>query len=237
MERLRVQDAIIRLESIATLPAREIDAALSTNGGSIALTIEGQSYVVPPGGRLLIGGPSGSGKSRLLGTLIGLRSDAPEDLAVDGQGVRTLGLAGLRPLFAYAAQDAGLIAGTVADNLRLARQGISEPEMWAALETACLAETVRNLPEGLTQWLGDNGARLSGGQRKRLVLARALLAGKPWLVLDEPSEGLDPETEHALYQRLSAWLDRTETGLVLVSHRSGLHALARQVVTLVPVSA
>ena len=237
MERLRVQDAIIRLESIATLPAREIDAALSTNGGSIALTIEGQSYVVPPGGRLLIGGPSGSGKSRLLGTLIGLRSDAPEGLAVDGQGVRTLGLAGLRPLFAYAAQDAGLIAGTVADNLRLARQGISEPEMWAALETACLAETVRNLPEGLTQWLGDNGARLSGGQRKRLVLARALLAGKPWLVLDEPSEGLDPETEHALYQRLSAWLDRTETGLVLVSHRSGLHALARQMVTLVPVSA
>ncbi|WP_240344831.1 ATP-binding cassette domain-containing protein [Novosphingobium sp. THN1] len=192
---------------------------------------------MPPGGRLLIAGPSGSGKSRLLGTLIGLRSDAPEGLAVDGQDVRALGLAGLRPLFAYAPQDAGMIAGTVADNLRLARPGITEPEMWAALETACLAETVRSLPQGLGEWLGDNGARLSGGQRKRLALARALLAAKPWLVLDEPSEGLDPETELALCQRLSAWLDKTGTGLVLVSHRSGLHLLARQVVTLVPISA
>jgi ATP-binding cassette subfamily C protein CydC len=158
-------------------------------------------------------------------------------LAVDGQDVRALGLAGLRPLFAYAPQDAGMIAGTVADNLRLARPGITEPEMWAALETACLAETVRSLPQGLGEWLGDNGARLSGGQRKRLALARALLAAKPWLVLDEPSEGLDPETELALCQRLSAWLDKTGTGLVLVSHRSGLHLLARQVVTLVPISA
>ena len=130
-----------------------------------------------------------------------------------------------------------MIAGTVADNLRLARPGITEPEMWAALETACLAETVRSLPQGLGEWLGDNGARLSGGQRKRLALARALLAAKPWLVLDEPSEGLDPETELALCQRLSAWLDKTGTGLVLVIHRSGLHLLARQVVTLVPISA
>lgn len=236
MERLRVQDAIIRLESIAMLPAREIDAALPTDGGNIAITIDGQSHAVPPGGRLLIAGPSGSGKSRLLGSLIGLRSDAPEGLTVGGQDVRALGLAGLRPLFSYAPQDAGLIAGTVADNLRLARPGITEPEMWAALETACLAETVRNLPEGLAQWLGDNGARLSGGQRKRLALARALLADKPWLVLDEPSEGLDPDTERALCQRLSAWLDQTGTGLVLVSHRSGPYALARQVVRLLPVS-
>lgn len=237
MERLRVHDAITRLESIAMLPARQTDATLPFVGGGIAVTIDGQFHAVPPGGRLLIAGPSGSGKSRLLGTLIGLRSDAPEGVAVDGQDVRALGLAGLRPLFAYAPQDAGMIAGTVADNLRLARPGITEPEMWAALETACLAETVRSLPQGLGEWLGDNGARLSGGQRKRLALARALLAAKPWLVLDEPSEGLDPETELALCQRLSAWLDKTGTGLVLVSHSSGLHLLARQVVTLVPISA
>lgn len=236
MERLRVQDAIIRLESIATLPARQTGSAACT-AEAITFTVAGAAHVLQPGGRLLIAGPSGSGKSRLLGTLIGLRGDAPEGLTVDRRDVRALGLAGLRPLFAYAPQDAGLIAGTVADNLRLARPGITEPEMWAALETACLAETVRSLPEGLAQWLGDNGARLSGGQRKRLALARALLAGKPWLVLDEPSEGLDPDTERALCQRLSAWLDQTGTGLVLVSHRSGLHALARQVVMLVPVSA
>ncbi len=237
MERLRAYDAINRLETLAMLPARQTNTVSAFAGGNITFTIDGRHHVLQPGGRIRIAGPSGSGKSRLLGTLIGLRGDAPEGVAAGGQDVRALGLEGLRPLFAYAPQDAGLIAGTVADNLRLARPGITEAEMWEALETACLAETVRNLPEGLAQWLGDNGARLSGGQRKRLALARALLARKPWLVLDEPSEGLDPETERVLCQRLAAWLDETGTGLVLVSHRSGLHALARQVATLVPVSA
>jgi ATP-binding cassette subfamily C protein CydC len=237
MERLRVQDAIERLESIAMLPTRRANAGSTATRTSITFTIDSKPHVLKPSERLLIAGPSGSGKSRLLGTLIGLRHDAPEGLAMGGQNVGALGLEGLRPLFAYAPQDAGLIAGTVADNLRLARPGITEAEMWEALDTACLVETVRSLPEGLNQWLGDNGARLSGGQRKRLVLARALLAQKPWLVLDEPSEGLDPETERALCQRLSGWLDATGTGLVLVSHRSGLHALAQQTVTLVPVNA
>lgn len=237
MEGLRVRDAIDRLESIAMLPPRQADATQTTAGGGIAFTTDGSPHLLQPGERILIAGPSGSGKSRLLGTLIGLRDDAPEGLAVGEQDVRARGLEGLRPLFAYTPQDAGLIAGTVADNLRLARPGITEAEMWEALETACLAATVRSLPDGLGEWLGDNGARLSGGQRKRLALARALLARKPWLVLDEPSEGLDPETERALCQRLSAWLDKTGTGLILVSHRSGLHALAGQVVTLVPVSA
>lgn len=237
MERLRVCDAIERLETLATLPARQADGAITSETGGITFIIDGRPHVLQRGERILIAGPSGSGKSRMLGTLIGLRRDAPEGLVVGGQDVGALGLERLRPLFAYAPQDAGLIAGTVADNLRLARPGITEAEMWEALEAACLAETVRSLPQGLAEWLGDNGARLSGGQRKRLALARALLAQKPWLVLDEPSEGLDPETEHALCQRLSAWLDRTGTGLVLVSHRSGLHALARQMVTLDSVSA
>ena len=237
MERLRVRDAIGRLETLAMLPTRQAVATPAAAAGGITFTIAGRPHVLQPGERILIAGPSGSGKSRLLGTLIGLRRDAPEGLTVGGKDVRALGLEGLRPLFAYAPQDAGLIAGTVADNLRLARPGVTEAEMWEALETACLAETVRCLPEGLAEWLGDNGARLSGGQRKRLVLARALLAQKPWMVLDEPSEGLDPETERALCQRLSGWLDATGTGLVLVSHRSGMHALAQQTVTLVPVNA
>lgn len=236
MERIRGDDAVARLERIAALPERQADTGAASTAADLTFIINGTAHALQSGQRLRIAGPSGSGKTRLLETLIGLRGDAPEGLAVNGHDVRLLGLEALRPQFAYAPQDGGLIAGTVADNLRLARPGITEAEMWAALETACLAETVRSLPDGLGQWLGDNGARLSGGQRKRLALARALLAGRPWLVLDEPSEGLDPVTERALGQRLSAWLDATGTGLVLVSHRTGLHALARQTASLVPVS-
>lgn len=229
--RPRVDDALRRLEDMASLPPRapHHDGIERLAREPLRFESEGRECVVEAGGRVLIGGPSGKGKTRLLGTLMGLRTDAPQRVTIGGMDMRELGLETLRKLFAQAPQDASLIAGTVADNLRLARQGVTESEMWAALETACLAETVRGLPDGLDQWLGGDGARLSGGQRKRLSLARALLAGRPWIVLDEPSEGLDSATEQQLAGNLAGWLDRTGTGLILVSHREGLHHLAGKV--------
>ena len=183
-----------------------------------------------PGSRVLIAGPSGAGKTRLVETLLGLRADAPQALQVAGQSPATWGLTGLREIFALCAQDAPMIAGSVADNLGLARPGLTTEAMWEALTVACAADMVRALPDGLHQWLGSNGARLSGGQRRRLAIARALLAGRPWLVLDEPSEGLDASTERELINRLDAWLRKTGTGLLLVSHRPAMAALADQVV-------
>ncbi|MCT2399956.1 amino acid ABC transporter ATP-binding/permease protein [Novosphingobium mangrovi (ex Huang et al. 2023)] len=228
MQRPRVDDAMERLEDMASLQPRppHHDDIVRLAAEPVSFSSGEREVVLEPAGRLLIGGPSGAGKSRLLGTLLGLREDAPQRIHVGTIEVRELGLESLRRLFASAPQDAALIAGTVADNLRLARPGVTDAEIWDALETACLAETVRALPQGLDQWLGGDGARLSGGQRKRLSLARALLAGRPWLVLDEPSEGLDSATERQLAANLSAWLDRTGTGLILVSHREGLRGLA-----------
>ena len=91
--------------------------------------------------------------------------------------------------------------------------------MQAALTVACLDARVADMPLGLDTWLGESGGILSGGERKRLSLARALLAERPWLVLDEPTEGLDAATEAELIGRLCAWLDATGTGLLLASHR------------------
>ncbi|WP_404710496.1 ATP-binding cassette domain-containing protein [Sphingomonas sp. MMS24-J13] len=119
-----------------------------------------------------------------------------------------------------------MIAGTIADNLRLARSGLSGAALWNALATSCLADEVRAMPHGLMTWIGDGGTRLSGGQRKRLSIARALLAGRPWLLLDEPSEGLDVATEQQLKSNLDAWLDRTQSGLIVVTHRPAMLALA-----------
>jgi ATP-binding cassette subfamily C protein CydC len=194
------------------------------------LTLCGRTF--QPGSRVLLRGASGAGKTRLIETLVGLRQDAPQELAVAGYDPRALGLAALRPIFALAAQDAPLIAGSLADNLLLARPGLDEGALWDALGTACVEDVVRALPDGLHQWLGDDGARLSGGQRRRIVLARALLAGRPWLVLDEPSEGLDAQTEARLMTALAGWLDHHGTGLLLISHRPAMATLADRVVDL-----
>ena len=237
LQRSRVEAALSRLAAIATLPARASEAGQSSCsiGGSkpsIKLAQGDKAITVNSGGRVRIAGPSGSGKTRLVMSLVGLRRDAPQTILVGGTNVTQLGIEVLRDVFAFSAQDAPLIAGTLADNLRLAKPGITEEAMWSTLEIACLADTARGMPEGLETWLGPDGARLSGGQRKRLSLARALLAEKSWLVLDEPSEGLDFATEQKMASKLDAWLRMTGTGLVLVNHRPGLDWLSKDVLEL-----
>ena len=223
----RVAQAEARLVDMAIEPPETPIRPIAT---APTITIAGRTFA--PGSRLAVAGASGAGKTRLIETLIGLRRDAPQALLVDGRDPRALGLAALRPAFALCAQDAPLIAGSVADNLLLARPGIDEAAMWRALHGACLDDVVRALPDGLGQWLGGDGARLSGGQRRRLALARALLTEQAWLVLDEPSEGLDAACEARLIERLGAWLDATGRGLVLVSHRPAMAALAHETILL-----
>ena len=224
--RHRIVQAQARLTALGDHAPRTV-TAIAANP---PIAIDGHMYA--PGTRLALTGASGTGKTRLIETLVGLRGDAPQHLRVDGHDPRMLGLATLRPVFALCAQDAPLIAGTVADNLRLARPGVDAAAMWQALHCACLDDDVRALPDGLDQWLSGDGARLSGGQRRRLALARALLAPCPWLVLDEPSEGLDAATEALLVIRLSEVLAATGQGLILVSHRPALAVLAHETLRL-----
>jgi ATP-binding cassette subfamily C protein CydC len=235
----------------AYVRARGRDAALATARGRLegldeagaageampdgeALQIDGRTLA--PGARLGIVGVSGRGKTRLLETLAGWRSDAPQPLLLGGVDVRALAFAALAARFALVPQAPALIAGSVADNLRLAAPGLSEADLWAALEVACLAEDVRAMAGGLETWLGEGAGQLSGGQRKRLALARALLAaqagGRPWLLLDEPSEGLDAATEAEVVRRLGDWLDRTGTGVIVASHRAAPLGLVGDVLRL-----
>ena len=211
------------LETLASDPSdRKAPVATSSVGKSISFGADTARISLGSGQRIAIIGPSGSGKSRLIETLLGLREDAPEQLEIDGADPRQLPISVLRGVFAPALQEPGLIAGTVADNLRLARPGVTDTELWKALETACADAFVRHLPGQLEHWIGEGGARLSGGQQRRLAVARALLAGRNWLVLDEPSEGLDGPTEAALVANLDQWLAANGIGLILISHRPAM---------------
>jgi ATP-binding cassette subfamily C protein CydC len=102
------------------------------------------------------------------------------------------------------------------------------------LADACLDARVRALPAGLDGWIGEDGVRLSGGERRRLSLARAYLGTAPWLLLDEPTEALDAATERAVVERLARRLARTGQGLVVVTHRPALLALCDRRLTLAP---
>lgn len=227
----RVAESLTRLDVLWSLPGniRAIVDPLPPRAW-----IQLGKHVIDVGGRVAITGVSGSGKTRLIEALAGIRQPV-HALAVGGIAVEELPATALRSQVALSPQDATLIAGSIADNLRLARPGVTDEDMTAALMVACLDEAVAAMPRGLMTELSEGGGTLSGGERKRLSIARALLAGRPWLLLDEPTEGLDPATEAQLIARLGAWLDRTGAGLVLVSHRPAPLVLARQLLPITDV--
>lgn len=204
-----------------------LEAPTSTPRHSVAprIDLSGTDLSLSPPQRLAVSGPSGVGKTTLIERLMHLRQPVPGEANLGGLDVAAVSPDAARALFAYAPQQAVLLAGTVRENLKLALPGADDDALWAALEDADLADRVRAAPAGLNAPLGENGARLSGGERRRLGLARAYLRPAPWLVLDEPTEGLDTATEARVLERLTARLERTGQGLILVSHRPAPLAL------------
>ncbi len=196
------------------------------------LALPGLSLTAPPDARIAITGVSGVGKTTLLETLLGLRTDGTDGIFVGGRPLVGMDPAVLRGMFAWCPQDAQLLAGSIRDNLLLARPDAHDAELWQALDDACLGHRIRLLPEGLDSWVGEDGSRLSGGERRRLCLARAYNARAPWLLLDEPTEALDGQTEQQVIQRLNTRLMRTQQGLIVVTHRAALLKMCTQHVML-----
>lgn len=207
------REAVARLDAVLVEPTR---APMPPPSGR-SLEIDG--HRLASGCRLAITGPSGCGKTRTLEALVGLRVAPAGRIRVGETPLETAPLGWARPLFAYAPQDARLLTGTVAENLRLAAPAADDAALWVALADAQLDARVRRLPQGLATWIGDGGEILSGGERRRLSLARAYLRPSPWLLLDEPTEGLDRRTESELVAALDRRLARTGQGAIIVSHR------------------
>lgn len=213
-----VEAAVERLGELmpATAPQATQPSSISPN---INLPAFGLTLHAPQ--RLAISGRSGSGKTTLVERWMHLRPVISDEVQLGGLDLAQISPEAARSLFAYAPQQPMLLAGTVRSNLMLAHPQATEHDLWHALETADLADRVRRLPKGLDTRLGENGARLSGGEKRRLGLARTYLRPAPWLVLDEPTEGLDALTEARVLVRLEQHLNRSRQGLIVISHRTG----------------
>lgn len=189
--------------------------------GRAVPALEDVTLTVPDRGVTAVTGPSGCGKSTLLAVLAGLLE--PTSGVVRGPSRSEIAWLPQRPVF---------VAGSVADNLRLAVPDASDERLWDALRRVALEERVRDLPHRLDTPLGEDGATLSAGERARLALARVVLADRPWVLLDEPTAHLDALTEQVVADTVQ------ELGLtravVVVAHRPALVALADQVVALTP---
>lgn len=158
---------------------------------------------VPAGQIVALVGPSGEGKTTLLRLLLGLiRPDQGQAELVDARGQGFSIGADTRSCFTYVPQGNTVIAGTVAENLRLAREDATNQELIDALTDACAWEFVSELPMGLDTPIGENGKGLSEGQAQRIAIARALTRNAPVMLLDEVTSALDQATERQVLENL-----------------------------------
>ncbi|EEH66064.1 ABC transporter, ATP-binding protein [Actinomyces urogenitalis DSM 15434] len=184
---------------------------------------------VPAGRRLAVVGPSGAGKSTLLALLAGDLLPTSGTVSINGTRSSAATADEVRGASALVTQSTWLFTGTIADNLRLADPDATPERMWWALEAANLADEVRAMSQGLETAVGERGMSLSGGQAQRLSLARAFLADRPLLLLDEPTSQVDLASEAQIVEAIERLAEgRT---VVTVSHRAGALTACDRVVT------
>ena len=162
-------------------------------------------------------GSTGAGKTTVLSLLARFYEISSGTITIDGIPIHTLAKSSLRERLAYVTQEPFLFNGTVRENLLLSKRDATDDELWAAL-TAAHAETfVRGLPNQLDTNVGERGVKLSGGEKQRLSIARALLRNAPILLLDEATASVDSETERQIQDALDR-LMQNRTAFV-IAHR------------------
>lgn len=225
--RFRYPDHVIQAREAAAREARSVLAQAHLDRAADETTAEaeeserevlrGVSFTVPRGSRVALVGPSGAGKSTVLSLVERFYDPTGGAILVDGIDARELPRDDLRARFGYVEQDAPTLAGTIADNLRLASPEASDADCERVLRAVNLGDVLERSPLGVDAPVGEDGVMLSGGERQRLAIARALLAAPPVLLLDESTSSLDGVNE----QRMRDAIDAVATGrtLLVIAHR------------------
>jgi ATP-binding cassette, subfamily B, bacterial len=230
------------LQTQSTLPERPGAPALAVSGGALAFegvrfghggraVLDGLSLAIPPGQSVALTGHSGAGKSTLLGLALRLADPQAGRVTIDGQDLREVARNSLRRAFAFIPQETVLFRASVAENIAIAAgREVTRTEIEAACRLAAAHDFIAALPEGYDTVLAERGASLSAGQRQRLSLARAALRDAPILVLDEPTVGLDADSEALVAAAI--WRLAEGRTTLIVTHDLALAARADRVVCL-----
>lgn len=188
------------------------------------------SLEIRAGESICIVGPTGAGKSTLLALLLRFYDPDEGVVTMDGMDLKRFTLRSLRDRMAFVPQDTWILDGTVAENIRFGRPEATDAEVRAAARVALVEEFVARLPDHYDATVGESGIGISGGQRRRIALARAMVRDAPILLLDEPTSGLDTGSEAMVIDTLRH-MAKNRT-VVMVSHRLRLAAIADRVVVL-----
>jgi ATP-binding cassette, subfamily B, bacterial PglK len=189
-----------------------------TYPGTDTPAVDDVSFLIEKGSSVALVGPSGSGKSTLLDLLLGLQEVSRGSVTVDGRPLADVA-ATLRSKIGYIPQHVFLLDDSLRNNVAFGQDAsqIRDEDVWLALEAAQLRDFVQRQPEGLGMRIGENGARMSGGERQRLGIARALYRRPEFLIFDEATSSLDNETERdvsAAIERL-----RGQRTMLVIAHR------------------
>ena len=175
------------------------------------------TFTISPGQIVGIVGPTGSGKSTLVGLIPRFRDPDAGRITIDGVDIRDYKLHGLRTQIGFVLQDTVLLHGTVHDNIAFGRPDATEDEVIEAAKLANAHEFITRMPQGYDSLIGDRGMTLSGGQRQRIGIARALIRDNPILILDEPTAALDAGSEELVLEALERLMEgRT---VITITHR------------------
>ena len=180
-------------------------------------SLEDVSFALEPGRKVAVVGPSGSGKSTLANLILRFRDPQGGEIRLGGRSLSEYAQEDVRRLVSVVPQSTHVFNDTLRNNLLLADREANDEALELALERARISSFIERLPDGLDTYVGEHGSRLSGGERRRLAVARALLKDAPLLVLDEPTANLDTVTE--LEVLASVWEATRDRAALLVTHR------------------